>query len=484
MKQMLAMCSFGMVDQHRFAQLSGNTNPMHLDPVRARRALFGEPVVHGIHLLLRTLDEWLCARPPAFASPIVLRRLRGRFPNPTYLDFPVEIELLSEEQGHVKLQATSRGAPVLHLELDWDYASERGIRPPRDVTAGDLLREPRDLALHEIEGMDGTLPLFCDLQELTLEFPDLSRQLGCRQLADLLACTRLVGMECPGLHSILASLDLEERKPEPLDDDFHYHALEVTAQFSLVRLEVSGLGFQGRIQAFRSPQATPPMSFEEIRRFVEDGEFADQIALVVGGSRGLGAMAAKLVAAGGGWPIATYYRGESDALELAREIRAGGARCDVLSCDVASPGRAFNWLDAQGIAPTHLYYLASPRIHAQRSSREYSRDLYQRFAAAYVDGFTALLLACQHRRPQGIKAFYPSSVAVATPVPGLAEFADAKRAGETLCRDFDQADIPIRIRVARLPRIDTDQSASLIREPAANPLDVMLHELRRVEELE
>ena len=47
---------------------------------------------------------------------------------------------------------------------------------------------------------------------------------------------------------------------------------------------------------------------------------------------------------------------------------------------------------------------------------------------------------------------------------------------------FEEADEAIRVRVARLPRIDTDQTTSLIRVPAANALDVMLEELRAMKE--
>ena len=44
--------SFSLDDQVAFAKLSGDYNPVHLDPLKARRTRFGYPVVHGIHLML------------------------------------------------------------------------------------------------------------------------------------------------------------------------------------------------------------------------------------------------------------------------------------------------------------------------------------------------------------------------------------------------------------------------------------------------
>ena len=371
---------------------------------------------------------------------------------------------------------------MLHLDLGWDHDGKPSTRPLPAPRAEDLCADPRPLALEEIEGCVGTLGLWGDLHAIATDFPDLARHVGPRQIAELLATTRLVGMDCPGLHSIFSAFDLERREPELEHDYLDYLVGRVVPRASLVRIDVASSGFQGRIDAFRRPEATSAATFADVGLYVGPGEFRDQVALVVGGSRGIGAVTAKLVAAGGGRVVATYHRGEQETLDLAKEVRAGGGHCDALHCDVSSPGKAFEWLDDRGIVPSHLYYFASPKIFVKRQGGEYSDELYQRFAASYVDGFAALLLACQHRRPQGLTVFYPSSVAVDEVVPGLEEYGDAKRAGEALCREFEEADEAIRVRVARLPRIDTDQTTSLIRVPAANALDVMLEELRAMKE--
>ena len=50
---------FTFENQLRFAKLSGDYNPLHVDKIAARRMIFGMPIVHGIHALLWALDRWL-----------------------------------------------------------------------------------------------------------------------------------------------------------------------------------------------------------------------------------------------------------------------------------------------------------------------------------------------------------------------------------------------------------------------------------------
>ena len=62
---MLASRTFTEADQMRFAAVSGDRNPMHLDALLARRTQAGVPVVHGVHLLLWGLDALARAEPGA-----------------------------------------------------------------------------------------------------------------------------------------------------------------------------------------------------------------------------------------------------------------------------------------------------------------------------------------------------------------------------------------------------------------------------------
>jgi len=102
-----------------------------------------------------------------------------------------------------------------------------------------------------------------------------------------------------------------------------------------------------------------------IAPLVSKAEFHGVRALVIGGSRGLGEVAAKLVAAGGAHVTITYKSGKADADAVAAEIQKWGGRCEAMAYDVRR--EAAPQLAALQQPPTHIYYFATPTI-AQRKS--------------------------------------------------------------------------------------------------------------------
>lgn len=62
---------------------------------------------------------------------------------------------------------------------------------------------------------------------------------------------------------------------------------------------------------------------------------AGQVALVTGGSRGIGREVAVSLARGGAYVVVNYRENQKAAEEAAREVAAGGGRCELLQFDVA-----------------------------------------------------------------------------------------------------------------------------------------------------
>jgi hypothetical protein len=82
-----------------------------------------------------------------------------------------------------------------------------------------------------------------------------------------------------------------------------------------------------------------------------------------------------------------------------------------------------------------------------------------------------------------VRVFYPSSVYVcaADRPQGLAEYGIAKAAGEALCAEINRACPKIEVLSRRLPRVQTDQTASFVSEQSYARIDeVMLTAIREM----
>jgi NAD(P)-dependent dehydrogenase (short-subunit alcohol dehydrogenase family) len=291
--------------------------------------------------------------------------------------------------------------------------------------------------------------------------------------------TYLVGMVVPGLHSIYVGFDLRLTAEVTPTNWLQFSVIAADARFRRVQLEVSGGGLSGTLETFSRLPPVPQASINAVAELVTPGEFERSVALVVGGSRGLGELTAKLIAAGGGRVIITYASGKDDADRLAAEINDWGGHCDVLAYDVRQA--ANRQLEALVDPPSQLYYFATPTIF-RRKSGLCTRERFEEFNDFYVHGFLRLVEAGLRRRPEGIAVFYPSTVYVQERPADMTEYAMSKAAGEILCTDIAKYLPKVRVLSERLPRIATDQTASLIPVESASALSVMLPIVRKMHE--
>ncbi|MFC8723552.1 SDR family NAD(P)-dependent oxidoreductase [Kitasatospora sp. NPDC057198] len=73
---------------------------------------------------------------------------------------------------------------------------------------------------------------------------------------------------------------------------------------------------------------------------MSSNELAGKVALVTGGSRGIGAAIARKLAAAGASVAVTYVRAEEQARAVAKEIEAAGGRAAVIQADLTRPETA------------------------------------------------------------------------------------------------------------------------------------------------
>ena len=204
-------CKVTLDDSRAFAALSGDFNPQHLDPVRARRLLFGSSVVHGLHLVLLALDAALAGG----VEKGFLQSLRVVFSGPTATGSSVSFVHENTSSAVCTIFVKSGDRTIVTIDAVWAAEWPNAKR----VSIGDELfvaAEPTKRVIEDIKSHVAQVPLKVERMTLHRLFPNVAAKLPIEQVAILLATTRIVGMDCPGRDSIFAGLDVAF---DPFQDD-------------------------------------------------------------------------------------------------------------------------------------------------------------------------------------------------------------------------------------------------------------------------
>ena len=442
--------TFTLPDQRRFAALSGDRNPLHLDVAVARRSILGGVAVHGVHALLWALDQLA-----AETSVSGFAKLRVNFDRGVLIDAKVQCTWEREGERWVGRIKGAAGTLVRMSVVPTQIPSSpwRGQTEPGCVAC-------EEHTISELENLSGTLDL--SLPDTWREmFPQLAAASPPVMVAALLATTRLVGMKCPGLYSIYSALQLHyvspADAPETDESRLHYKVSRTDSRVRIVDLAIRAGPFRGELNTLVRPKPFAQPRLAEILPLVSPGASTNQNALIIGGSRGLGELATKLLVASGARVTLTWRQGEADALAIAAEARGLGRNIQTLKFDVAAPPQAAPAPDQRF---THLYYFATPSIQHGRPG-QFNSVIFEEFLEYYVSGFARTIDWFHPRAVAAARVWYPSTVFLNEPNPDFAEYSAAKARGEALCQQLAGQLAPMRFFAPRLPRLPTDQTQTL-----------------------
>jgi FkbH-like protein len=476
--KLLASRQFSYDDQVAFGKLSHDTNPIHLDHIVARRLMFGQIIVHGIHTMLYALDVAVSTYHADGLCGDILE-IKAKFPGEVTLLKRLDIYLCSDispgkRTNSVVIRGKVGSKPVLELYVRFSGKSVNSITKLSSTRPDEKIVE---LTEQTLVGAKGGVCVTADAGLLTKLFPSLKKNINLIQIGELLCLSYIVGMRCPGLHSIFSQFSMVKTGMKVGGEtEMLYEAKNI--DFPLLDVGILGPSLQGTLSAlFRPPPKVGVLRKGIMSLGIGEKEFASQRALIVGGSRGLGEATAMILATGGADVAVSYCYGSEDAKNVLSKMQSvGSGSFSVCQINVIAEDGYAN-LSALNNAPTHVYYFASPRIQVDKFV-PFDNSVFEKLSEYYIKNFLRLIETLKSRFPDSHCTFYvPSTVFLSqqNPPPGTASYCAAKAAMEIACKN----QVGVNIIVDRLGRADTDQNQSLIQlhklRPAAH---IMLESIR------
>jgi NAD(P)-dependent dehydrogenase (short-subunit alcohol dehydrogenase family)/acyl dehydratase len=462
-----ASIRFTMEDIASFSAASHDRNPLHVSEVYARATPYGEPVVFGILGALAALSR-LPDR-----NDLILREVSLEFRNPLVVgvDYAVQVDERASLQSSVKIYDADR------LMMKARFTFQAGDGRSARVAASEPSHPIEEAVDRKRSDFEVGLRLAGVYGVSTQDFAKVVERWGLSakgaqgmQIAAMMWTSFMVGMELPGKRAIYWRLVLEFRNDhgQPDEGPLRY---DVKIEEFDERLEL--LHTAGDLSVGVKPYGTahmwafarrdsPQSSVEKLSSLLpSSNQLHGKVALVVGGSRGLGAAISQALALQGCSVFASYHRCETEAEQIRTRLGDRSGLLELVQGDAAEPHWCRELRDRiykkyQGL--DFLICNASPPIHPLHFVPE-KLEGFQEFVAqslTLVSSPMSSFLDCLSER-SGWNVVVSSAFVRDLPAE-WPHYVTAKSAVEGLARWTAANNKRIHTLVVRPPKLLTDQT--------------------------
>lgn len=330
---------FTKQDLLQFSAASRDRNPLHLSEEYARTTPYAEPVVFGLLSLLAGLGQ-LSVR-----NDRRLKHLSVEFRNPLNVEVLYRFDIIesSTDSARVKLYDTTRlmmTASVTFMPGQSDAESmlfpEIGCATePADRNKGTLLPGTR---------VTGTYAPQTDyFAQVIARWGLAGKGVSPHQIAAMMWTSFVVGMHLPGKRAVFWRLQLDFHAADAHregaffydaaveDWDERYDLLHTLGTLSAGSLPYATAHMWAFVRQ-DSPQSTP-------RRLVDflppSDDLKGRLALVIGGSRGLGAAVTQALASQGCSVLLSYHHSTTEAERVRASLGERSALIELVQGDAA-----------------------------------------------------------------------------------------------------------------------------------------------------
>ena len=322
-----------------FADLSRDYNPLHMDKSYAYKTPFGQRVVFGILAVLKCLSH------TRFCDQLNLTRINVEFHNTIFVNVPYSLEIVesSTTRGSLELKDQSR---VL-LRLKYERTENPQIAGSgKDVSALSIRQNAKNWQIENLfEGQEFTGCYALGNDKKVQQNPNLNWFSRHYENTLLMLTSYLVGMEVPGKQALFSRLELDFQKAVPSDTHLRYAVKlnRIEKDLGLLFLDLNVIDYDNTVIASANIQAfirksLKPADLEKIQESLGFNglPLENKTALVIGGSRGLGAALVQSLAIAGASVYLNYLHCDEEAKALQESLNDAGYKVNLIKgslCD-------------------------------------------------------------------------------------------------------------------------------------------------------
>lgn len=453
----------------RFAEASGDRNPLHVDESFARQTPYGRCIAQGALVSIAALG---------IVDETALRRAKAldlQFRQPVLPGESYTFSMTGTDPEKARIEVTGRGTVAAAVTVTLGEGGAESLPGSVPQQQGlHVATAPREYAIDEL--LQGELSLTeryaCRLGELS----SLAAELGAGHVPEVIlswlsAASYTVGMLIPGRDALFAGARIARASGagsgtltaavRAADDRTGMVRVEATLEQT-----VASAGM--KLQTFvRTPVPAPDMA--SIGAYLEpSASLSDRNVLVVGGSRGLGAAVCGALATQG----ATVWVGFARSTESTERLRQefGADRIHPLQFDagdVVEARRAFETLSGQVGVLDGLVLCAAPPLYEAALHPDASEATIRFLGSSLAMALTPL---AEGRRMLSSDGWIvvTSSSAVSDPPAGWPQYVTAKAALEGAAA-YCARHIPADVLIVRPPKMWTDSTNTPLERIGAAP---------------
>ena len=459
---------FTQKDQLNFAKFSCDFNHIHINPISVRRSIHGAQVVHGVNILLCALNYYFKKK-----NIIKFKKIKCIFMHPVIVNKTVDF-ILEERKENINIKITDSSKVYSIITLSKDNVAFREKLPKHNVYYNKINKINKSYInknFSEIKKKNRYYIInLCNFKSSSL-YNNLKKYLSNLQIKEILSLSYFVGMVCPGYNSILSSIDINFDNQISKNENINFSLKKFDKRVNLLKTYFSNRIF-GTVNSFTYPGEVKQPPISKIKKFIYKKEFSKINTLIIGGSRGLGELTAKILVSGGANTTITYYQGIKEAKKLKENIKfETGQICKIKKLNVISK----DFIDKikNCLNKDFIFYYPTPKISSTKNEN-FSNEKFEYYYKFYVKQFTILCNFIEKYSDKQIIIFYPSTIFVLNESNNFKEYVKAKLIAEKKIKEINKNFKNVKIISHRLPQLNTDQTSGVINTSKNDNIKVMV----------